>query len=301
MKLTILGCHSATPKTLHNPTAQLLEVKGQLFLIDCGEGTQVALRKSKSKFSRIKHIFISHLHGDHFYGLIGLISTFQLLGRDADLHIYGPKGIKEIILLQLKLAKSFTAFQLVFHELESDKPQVLIDDDLLSVETIPLDHRIYTNGFLFKEKPGERKLNIDAAKQHHIDVSYFRKLKAGADVVNELGETIANAKVTFPPDAPKSYAFCSDTAYAPSIIPQIKAVTALYHEATFLQSHEHLCQKTKHSTAEQAALIAKEAQVNLLILGHYSTRYPSLALFKEEAQTVFKNTELAEDFKVFQF
>src|SRR5690554_5250485 len=150
MKLTILGCHSATPKTLHNPTAQLLEVKGQLFLIDCGEGTQVALRKSKSKFSRIKHIFISHLHGDHFYGLIGLISTFQLLGREADLHIYGPKGIKEIILLQLKLGKARTSFPLYFHELSSTTSEVLFEDESITVTTIPLNHRVYTNGFLFQ-------------------------------------------------------------------------------------------------------------------------------------------------------
>lgn len=301
MTLTILGCHAATPKTFYNPTAQLLNVRGHLFLIDCGEGTQVALRKSKVKFARVKHIFISHLHGDHFYGLIGLISTFTLLGREADLHIYGPKGIKEIITLQLKLGKAWTNYSLIFHELDSKAPQLLFEDDKVEVHTIPLDHRVYTNGFLFKEKPGERKLNLEAAVAAKIDNSYFRKLKTGADVTNRDGKLIPNESVTFPPDVPSSYAFCSDTAYKPEIVPQIQGVTALYHEATFLEEHLHLCEKTKHSTAKQAATIAKEAGAKQLILGHFSTRYSSLERYLEEARPVFENTHLAEDFKVFEF
>ncbi len=300
MTLTILGCHSATPKTFHNPTSQLLDVRGQLFLIDCGEGTQVALRKSKVKFARVKHIFISHLHGDHFYGLIGLISTFTLLGREADLHIYGPKGIKEIITLQLKLGKAWTNYNLIFHELEAKTSQLLFEDDKVEVFTIPLKHRVYTNGFLFKEKPGERKLNIEAAVAAKIDNSYFRKLKAGADVPNLEGKLIPNEKVTFPPDPPKSYAFCSDTFYNPEIVPLIEKVSLLYHEATFLEEHKHLCEKTKHSTAKEAAMIAKEARAGRLVLGHFSTRYPDLNLFLEEAKTIFENTELAEDYKVFE-
>lgn len=300
MTLTILGCHSATPKTFNNPTSQLLEVRGHMFLIDCGEGTQVALRKSKVKFARVKHIFISHLHGDHFYGLIGLISTFTLLGREADLNIYGPKGIKEIIVLQLKLSKSWTNYNLIFHELSAKTPQLLFEDEKVEVHTIPLNHRVYTNGFLFKEKLGERKLNIEAAFQANIDKSYFRKLKLGEDVFNETGEKISNQTVTFPPNASKSYAFCSDTAYFPEIIPQIRDVSTLYHEATFLEEHKHLCKKTKHSTAKEAATIAKEANAKNLILGHYSTRYSDLNLFLEEAKTVFESTKLAADYKVFK-
>lgn len=300
MTLTILGCYSATPKTFNNPTAQLLDVRGHLFLIDCGEGTQVALRKSKVKFARVKHIFISHLHGDHFYGLIGLISTFTLLGREADLHIYGPKGIKEIITLQLKLGKAWTNYNLIFHELEAKTSQLLFEDDKVEVYTIPLKHRVYTNGFLFKEKPGERKLNIEAAVEAKIDISYFRKLKAGADVPNLEGKLIPNESVTFPPEPPKSYAFSSDTFYNPEIIPLIEKVSLLYHEATFLEEHKHLCEKTKHSTAKEAAMIAKEARVGRLLLGHFSTRYPDLNLFLEEAKTIFENTELAEDYKVFE-
>ncbi len=162
MRLSILGCYAATPRTLTNPTSQVLEIKNHMFLIDCGEGTQVQLRKHRIKFSRINHIFISHLHGDHFFGLPGLISTFRLLGRDREMHIYGPKGIKEAITLLLKLGDSWTNYDLIFHELTAKEPTILFEDDKVSVETIPLNHRVYTNGFLFREKPSERKLNIDA-------------------------------------------------------------------------------------------------------------------------------------------
>ena len=301
MKLTILGCHSATPRVTAHPTAQVLEVQGHLFLIDCGEATQVQLRKYKIKFSRIKHIFISHLHGDHFYGLIGLISTFLLLGREADLHIYGPKGIKEAIILQLKLGKSWTNYSLFFHELDSKNPTVLFEDDKITVTTIPLDHRVYTNGFLFQEKTKERKLDYKAAQKANIHHSYFQKLKQGFDVENEKGKLIENKAVTLEPEPSQSYAFCSDTAYYPEIVPQIKNVTTLYHEATFLESHHHLCEKTKHSTAKEAAVIAKKADVGTLILGHYSGRYGDLLLFKKEAEEVFFTVELAEDGKEFEF
>ncbi len=300
MKLTILGCYSATPRHDTNPTAQVLEVKGHIFLIDCGEGTQIELRRKSIRFSRIKHIFISHLHGDHYYGLIGLIGTFQLLGREAPLHIYSPKGIKEIILLQLKLAHSRTLFPLHFTELEDRKPMLLFEDDKVTVETIPLDHRIYTNGFLFREKPGMRKLDIEAVKKAKIHQAYYKKLQQGFDVKNEEGDNIPNSSVTFSPPTPKSYAFCSDTAYYPAIAGQIHSVTALYHEATFLKNHEDLAAKTKHSTAEQAGKIAAQAEVGALILGHYSTRYSDLELFRSEAETVFPNVHLAKDGKEFE-
>ncbi len=301
MKLTILGCYSATPRTLGNTTSQVLEINNHMFLIDCGEGTQVQLRRHKVKFNRIKHIFISHLHGDHFFGLVGLISTFRLLTREADLHIYGPKGIKEIIVLQMKLADSWTNYKLYFHELTSKTSELIFEDDAVAVYTIPLEHRIYTNGYLFKEKTGDRKLDVDAATAAHIDVAYYRKLKQGHDVVNEDGVLIDNTKVTFEADPPKSYAFCSDTVYKPDIVPVIKDVDVLYHESTFLESHAHLAPKTKHSTAKEAARIAAQAAAKTLILGHYSSRYPDLELFRAEAQTVFANVELAEDGKTFDF
>lgn len=301
MNLTILGCHAATPKISAHPTAQVLEMKGHLFLIDCGEGTQVQLRKYKVKFSRIKHVFISHLHGDHFFGLPGLISTFHLMGREAEMHIYGPKGIKEAILLLLKLGKSYTKFQLYFHELEENTPQLIFEDDKVTVETIPLIHRVYTNGFLFKEKPGDRKLNIDAAKEANIDLSYYNKIKRGFDVENRDGKLIPNSQITFDPAPPKSYAYCSDTAYNPQMVPQIAGTMVLYHESTFLEVHQELGVKTKHSTAKEAAMIADEAKVGALILGHYSGRYNNLELFRNEAKEVFSNVLLAEDGKVFSF
>ncbi|OQD42661.1 ribonuclease Z [Croceivirga radicis] len=299
MKLTILGCYSATPRTLNNPTAQVLEIKNHLFLIDCGEGTQVQLRKSKLKFSRIKHIFISHLHGDHFFGLPGLVSTFRLLGREKELHIYGPKGIKEAITLLLKLGDSWTNYPLYFHELEGREPQIVYEDEKVKVSTIPLDHRIYTNGFLFQEKEGARTLNVEAAKVWEVDKSQFNNIKAGKHVVLEDGTIVDNKELTFDPPKPKSYAFCSDTMYKEDIVPIIKKADLLYHESTFLESEQELAVKTKHSTAKEAAEIAKQAQVGKLILGHYSTRYKSLEVFKEEAQTVFTAVDLAEDGKSF--
>ncbi|MFS4416835.1 ribonuclease Z [Maribacter sp. 2307ULW6-5] len=301
MKLTILGCYAATPRALTNPTAQVLEIKNHTFLIDCGEGTQVQLRKYKIKFSRINHIFISHLHGDHFFGLPGLISTFRLLGRDRELHVYGPKGIKEAITLLLKLGDSWTNYPLYFHELGSAESTLVFQDDKVSVRTIPLDHRIYTNGFLFQEKEADRTLNIEAARAHGVDTAYFRNIKKGRDVVMDNGKIIKNEVLSFDPPKPKSYAFCSDTAFKPNIVPLIKKADVLYHEATFLQSQVLLAQKTKHSTAKQAAEIAKMAEVGTLVLGHYSTRYPSLDAFAEEAATVFPKVLLANDGVSFQF
>ncbi|KGO87198.1 ribonuclease Z [Flavobacterium suncheonense] len=301
MKLTILGCYAATPRTITNPTSQVLEIKNRMFLIDCGEGTQVQLRKNKIKFSRIEHIFISHLHGDHFYGLVGLISTFMLLNRQADLHVYGPKGIKEIILLQLRLSNSYTGYNLYFHELESTESEVVYEDEKVVVKTIPLKHRVYTNGYLFLEKNIERKLNIDAILNHDIDVVYYNKIKYGGDITLEDGRVIPNEKLTFDPEPAKSYAFCSDTVYDESIIPLLENVTVLYHESTFLDSEEYLAEKTMHSTAKQAAKIAKLANAEILLLGHYSTRYDKIERFQEEAQTVFTNVILADDGKEIEF
>lgn len=301
MKLTILGCYSATPRALTNTTSQVLEISNHMFLIDCGEGTQIHLRKHRIKFNRIKHIFISHLHGDHFYGLVGLISTFRLLTRETDLHVYGPVGIKEIVTLQMKLADSWTNYNLIFHELNSHQSGLIFEDVSVEVYTIPLNHRVYTNGFLFKEKQRDRRLNIEAVEEANIDLAYYRKLKQGFDVINEQGELISNESVTSPGAKPQSYAFCSDTTYKEDIVPIIKNVDVLYHEATFLERHAHLAPQTKHSTAKEAARIAKKANAGVLLLGHYSTRYESLNAFKEEAQEIFDNVELCEDGKIFNF
>ncbi len=301
MNLTILGCYAATPRTITNPTSQILEIRNRMFLIDCGEGTQVQLRKHKIKFSSINHIFISHLHGDHCYGLIGLVSTFMLLNRVNDLHIYGPKGIKEMILLQLKLSNSYTSYGLFFHELESKESQIIFEDDKVIVKTIPLQHRVYTNGFHFQEKIRERKLNVEAVQKYKIETCYFQNIKNGKDIILDNGEIIPNSLLTFDPIQPKSYAFCSDTIYDETIIDNIKNVDILYHESTFLESEAHLSGKTMHSTAKQAATIALKANAKQLILGHYSTRYENIEMFKTEAETVFENILLADDGKVFEF
>ena len=295
MKLTILGCHSASPHENKNPSAQLLEIKGHRFLIDCGEGTQVQLRKAKVSFAHVKHIFISHLHGDHFYGLPGLVSSFRLLGREAPLHIYGPKGIKEALTLLLKLANSWTNFPLHFHELSSDSSVCIFEDNEVSVHTIPLNHRVYTNGFLFAEKKGLRRVNIEKAKQENVDTSQLRLLQLGQDITLESGIVVKNKAVTFDPETPKKYAYCSDTAYLPAIVPLLKGVDWLYHEATFLEQHASLALQTKHSTARQAATIAHDANVGRLILGHFSSRYKDICLFEEEASQVFENVTLASD------
>ncbi|UUF13903.1 MULTISPECIES: ribonuclease Z [Flavobacterium] len=301
MKLTILGCYAATPRTLTNPTSQVLEIKNRLFLIDCGEGTQVQLRKNKIKFSKINHIFISHLHGDHLYGLIGTISTFSLLGRTTDLHIYGPKGIKELILLQLKLTESWTTYNLFFHELESKESEVIFEDNRVIVKTIPLKHRVYTNGYLFQEKPGERKLNVEAVQHYNIHTAYYQKIKNGGNVTLDDGTVIENEKLSFDPIPAMSYAFCSDTVYNEDVIPIIKNADVLYHESTFLESEAPLAQKTLHSTAKEAARIALKANVKHLVLGHYSTRYDGIERFKEEAEEIFPNVILGDDGLSFEF
>ncbi|MDD3771081.1 MAG: ribonuclease Z [Weeksellaceae bacterium] len=300
-KLTILGFNSAVPKRKVAPTAQLLEIESTMFLIDCGEGTQVQLRKAKAKFSKINHIFISHLHGDHVFGLIGLISSFQLLGRETTLHIFGPEGIKDFIMNQLKHTESRCTFPLIFHELNQFSSELIYEDNKVEVYTIPLDHRIYTNGYLFREKIKPRKLNV-AAIQHYpeIEICDYENLKRGRDFRLSNGEIIPNAELTFAPPQTLSYAFCSDTRYKPDIVPIIKNVDLLYHESTFLSDLQEMADKTAHSTAKEAAIIAKDAEVGQLILGHFSNRYDDLSLFLDEARLVFENTILPEQLGVYE-
>ena len=298
LKLTILGCHSATPRTFAHPSSQFLEINNRFFLIDCGEGTQTLLRKHKIKFSKIKHIFISHLHGDHYFGLIGLISTFGLLNRQTELHIFAPKGIEKIITLQLKLSKSWVKYPLIFHELDSKKSESIFEDDKVEVFTIPLKHRIYTNGFLFKEKTKERNLNImEINKYPEIEICDYQNLKNGKDFTLSNGDIVKNKAITFDPPSILQYAYCSDTAYYESITPLIENVDLLYHESTFLEDKKDLAKSTKHSTAKEAATIAQKSKVKKLLLGHYSSRYKDENLFLKEAQSVFSNTELSYEGK----
>jgi len=300
INLTILGCHSATPRVNAHPTSQFLEINNRAFLIDCGEGTQVQLRKYKLRFTKIQCIFISHLHGDHFYGLIGLVSTFMLHKRNQELHIYGPKGLKEVITLQLKLSKTWINFGLYFHELTSKSSELIYEDEKVEVHTIPLKHRIYTNGFFFKEKEGERKLNMaKIIKQDEIEICDYRNLQLGKDFKKGDGTILKNEVLTLPPLPGKSYAFCSDTMYHEGIVPIIKNCDLLYHETTFLKDKKELAKTTMHSTAFEAGTIAKMATVKKLIIGHFSSRYSNLNDFKQEAQEVFENTELANAGKEF--
>jgi len=301
LRLTILGCHSATPRVNAFPTSQYLEINDRHFIIDCGEGTQRQMRKYKVGYAKINHIFISHLHGDHFYGLVGLLSTLGILNREKELHVFGPKGIKEATEMLLKISQSHAKYELIFHELSSSKSELIFEDDKVSVHTIPLKHRVYTNGFLFKEKIKPKKLHIQNISNYpEIGKADYLNIKAGKDIVLETGEIIPNEELTIASEKPKSFAYCSDTSFLPSIIPIIKEADLLYHEATFLSDKEDLASKTLHSTAKQAATIAKEANVKQLILGHYSGRYKDIELFKEEAKSIFAETFLAEPGKVIE-
>ena len=300
INLTILGCHSATPRVNAFPTSQYLEINNNRFLIDCGEGTQRQMRKYKVGFSKIDHIFISHLHGDHFYGLVGLLSTYGILSREKEMHIFGPKGIKSATLQMLKISESHAKFKMIFHELSSKESELIYEDERVSVHTIPLTHRVYTNGYLFTEKEKPRKLNmLNISGYPEINKADFLNIKAGRAVTLSSGEVIPNTELTIDPEPPLSFAFCSDTSYKPDIVPIIKNVDLLYHEATFLAERQDLAKKTKHSTSIEAAQIAKDANAGQLIIGHYSGRYPDISLFQKEAETVFKNVSLAKPGAVF--
>ena len=300
IQLTILGCHSATPRVNAYPTSQYLEINNNHFLVDCGEGTQRQMRKYKVGFSKINHIFISHLHGDHFYGLVGLLSTYGILSREKEMHIFGPKGIKKATLQMLKISESHAKFNMIFHELSSKESELIYEDEKVTVHTIPLTHRVYTNGYLFSEKPKPRKLNmLNISGYPEIDKADYLNIKAGRDVTLSSGEVLPNSTLTIDPQRPLSYAFCSDTSYKPDIVPIIKNADLLYHEATFLNDRQDLAKKTKHSTSIEAAQIAKDANVKKLVIGHYSGRYPDTSLFKKEAATVFENVYLAKPGAIF--
>lgn len=293
--LNILGCSSATPTTWSNPSAQLLKMEEKHFLIDCGEGTQVQLRKKKIKFSRIDHIFISHLHGDHFFGLIGFLSTMHINDRKKELDIYSPKGLKEIIVTQLRITNTRLSYFINFHEISTKELTVILDDKKVTVSAIPLKHRIETYGYLFQERPKERKLNIDKIEELKIEVCDYRNLKLGKDYIADNGVKHLNSSLTFNPPKPLSYAYCSDTAYTERLIPWISEIDLLYHESTFLEDKKDLAKKTGHSTAKQAAAIAKKCNVGKLILGHFSARYKDRSLFLNEANEVFNRVVIASE------
>ncbi|RQP10259.1 MAG: ribonuclease Z [Chryseobacterium sp.] len=292
-QLTILGYNSAIPTVKSTPTAQFLQMCERYFLIDCGEGTQVQLRRARVKFSKINHIFISHLHGDHCFGLPGLVASFRLLGREQALHIYGPVGIREMMETIFRITETQRGFEVHYHELSSKQSEMIFEDEKVEVWTVPLDHRIYSNGYLFKEKEKERKLNMrEVSKYKEIEVCDYHNLKKGKDFILSDGYVLKNEVLTDDPEPPVSYAFCSDTRYKESIADIVHGVDLLYHEATFLHELKAMADKTGHSTALEAAMIAKKAEAKKLILGHFSNRYNDHSVLLNEARTIFPNTFL---------
>ena len=292
-KLTILGCSSAIPTVDRNPTAQLLNVNERFFLIDCGEGTQVQLRKYQLNFQRINHIFISHLHGDHYFGLIGLISSMHLLGRNKELHIYAHKELKEIVDLQLEASKTELNYPLFFHSLPEDDEVVILEDNNIKVSNLILDHSIKCSGFLFEEKKSERKIIKTEVDKYNVPFDKINSLKDGADWINNEGQIISNRILTSANSLPHKYAFCSDTRYNESLIHKINKVDLLYHETTFMSDAEDRAENTGHSTTMQAASIAKQAEVKKMLIGHYSQRYKNLEALLAETKDLFPNVILS--------
>ncbi len=292
-EISILGSSSATPTYQRHPTAQVVRIHERLFLVDCGEGTLIQMNRFKIRFHKINQIFISHLHGDHYLGLLGLISTMHLQGRTTDLHIYGQAELKEIIDIQLRYSETELRYKLHFHPVKATAKSLVYEDEDLSVMAIPLKHRIPCTGFLFREKPARRKLIRTMLAEHSIPVSEYSRLKDGEDYISPSGEIIPNNVLTSDPRLPRSYAFCSDTIYDEQLIREIRDVDLLYHEATFMNDKLERAAETYHSTAEQAALIARKAGVKRLIIGHFSARYKNLYPLLEEAKAVYPDTTLA--------
>jgi|TARA_B110000240_G_scaffold198176_1_gene257026 ribonuclease Z len=291
-KLTILGSNSAVPLKNRNPTSQLLNVNERFFLIDCGENTQVQLRKHGLSFQRIHHIFISHLHGDHYYGLIGLINSMHLLGRKKELHIHAHEPLKEIINLHLQAASIDLSFPLFFHTIPYQSETILYQDDVITISNILLDHTIKCSGFIFKEKKYKRKIDKVKIEKYAIHHDHYLPLMNGENY-NFEGVEIENEKLTKKPEHFHSYAFCSDTRFLPNLSKQLKKIDVLYHESTFANGLETRANETGHSTTGQAASIAKLAKVKLLITGHYSRRYIDLNILLNETKDIFSNSMLS--------
>lgn len=298
-ELLILGSSAATPTSTRNPTSQLLNIAERFFLIDCGEGTQMQLRKYKARFSSINHIFISHLHGDHFLGLPGFLASLHLLGRQKELTVYGPKELEEIIEVIHKHSETQLNYQLNFVHTNSKQKQLIFEDEKVEVYSIPLKHRIATTGFLFKEKPFPRNIDKFKLEKHNVSFAEIHKLKKGLDATDNNGNIIKNEQLTVPGPDTRSYAFCSDTKFFEELASQIKDVDILYHESTFLDEKKDRAAQTFHSTAAQAATLAKLANAKKLLIGHFSARYDNLNLFLEEASPIFSNTHLAKEGTVF--
>lgn len=302
-KLTILGSSSALPTSKRFPAAHVLNVHERFFLIDCGEGTQMQLRNNHIPFAKLNHLFISHLHGDHYFGLIGLITTLGLLGRTSELHIYAHKDLQTITMSHLNFLLKRgekLGYRLVFHTITPGIHEQIYEDSKVTIHTFPLVHRIESNGFLFREKPTLRNLIKTKIDFYQIPIAQLRGIKEGADFVTDEGKVITNKELTTEPHKPRSYAYCSDTMYSETLLDYVKDIDVLFHESTFLDDMADRALETKHSTAKQAAEIAKKANVKKLLLGHFSSRYKDLSLFEREAREVFKESYAVTEGNVYE-
>ena len=299
--VTILGSNSAAPASNRFPSSQLVNVQDELFLVDCGEGTQMQLRKYKLRFQKINNIFISHLHGDHYLGLMGFLFSLHLLNREKALHVYATKELKFVIDLQLEVSNCRLVYPLIFHEINHKKREIIFEDEKLTVENIQLKHSVPTSGFLFREKPRLRNINMDVLINEKLEHNDFEKIKRGEDYINPDGKIYKNKDITTEPPLPRSYAYCSDTKYDESIVENIKATELLYCEATFKKELSSIALEKQHCTTVDAANMALEGKVKKLIIGHFSARYDDedLESLAEEARAIFPNTELAREGTVF--
>lgn len=294
-ELTILGSSSAVPTSKRNLTAHVLNIHERFFLIDCGEGTQIEIRKNKIRFAKINHIFISHLHGDHIFGLFGLISTFNILDRNKDLHIYAHVELEKFLNKHVEYFERSLSFKIIYHHINPKRNEVIYEDSKVTVETVPLKHRVPTCGFKFSEKPHLYNLKKNVTVKYSIPISQIQNIKEGGDFINDQGDIIPNHQLTLPPYKARSFAYCTDTAYSEKIIPIIRDVDLLFHEATFANNMKNQAKKTMHSTSEDAAKIAKMANAKKLILGHFSARYKDVTPIINEAKEIFPNSYAAED------
>lgn len=297
-RIHILGCGSALPTLRHNASSQLVEVRERLLMLDCAEGTQTQMRKSHLHFAKLSRVFISHLHGDHCFGLIGMISTFGLLGRTAPLHVHAPEALGPMLHDQIAFFTHDLGYEVVFHAVDTSRHAVVYEDNSITVESIPLEHRMPTCGYLIREKPQLPHIRPEMLEAYGIPRSQINNIKMGADWTTSEGDIIPNARLVTPADPPRSYAYCSDTRYMPTLHEQVKGVNTLYHESTYGEDKIQSAEKYCHSTARQAAMVARDAGVGQLLLGHYSSRYEDENVLLEEAKVVFENTRLTNEMDI---
>ncbi len=291
LSVTILGNNSAVPAFDRHPTSQVVTLDGNNYLVDCGEGTQIQMIKYKIRRGKISHIFISHLHGDHYFGLVGLVTSFGLLNHQQDLHVFAPSPLQEIIELQLRVAKTVLPFNLYFHTI--NREGVLMEDSKIEVRCFKTNHRIECYGFSFREKKNPRKIDVEKVKAAEIPASFYKKLEEGLDYITKEGVVIKNEAVTMQAPNGKCYVYCADTKYDESLLTHVHEADMIYHETTYLDNLKEKALERFHSTSSQAALIAKKGKVKKLLIGHFSSKYAELDEFEKEAKTVFDNTEIA--------